>query len=165
MHRPSLLLLDEPASGLDPLARKQLFDVLREVNSQGTTIAISSHILGELSDVCNSVGIMHHGRFLAAGATSEIVGKIMPRRRISLLLTTDPAAAKAVLETFPAVTVEKIEPPRVHLVLEATDAELAQLNAALVAAGVGVALVEETRTGLMELYLAITERGGDASVS
>jgi ABC-2 type transport system ATP-binding protein len=165
MHRPSLLLLDEPASGLDPLARKQLFDVLREVSAQGTTIAISSHILGELSEVCNSVGIMHRGKFLAAGAMSQIVGKIMPKRRISLLLTTDPAAATVVLETFPAVSVEKIEAPRVRLLLEATDTDLAQLNAALVAAGVGVALIEETRTGLTELYLAITERQGDASVS
>jgi ABC-2 type transport system ATP-binding protein len=165
MHRPSLLLLDEPASGLDPLARKHLFDVLREVNTQGTTIAISSHILGELSDVCNSVGIMHKGKFLAAGETSEIVGRIMPKRRISLLLTTDPAAATPVLETFPAVSVEKIEGSRVRLLLEATDADLAQLNAALVAAGVGVALIEETRTGLTELYLAITEKEGNASVS
>jgi ABC-2 type transport system ATP-binding protein len=165
MHRPSLLLLDEPASGLDPLARKQLFDVLREVNTHGTTIAISSHILGELSEVCNSVGIMHYGRFLAAGATSEIIGKIMPKRRISLLLTTPPAAAAAVLESFPAASIEKIEGPRVRLLLDGSDGDLARLNAALVGAGVGVALVEETRTGLAELYQAITEGQGDASAS
>ncbi|MCJ7544703.1 MAG: ABC transporter ATP-binding protein [Phycisphaerae bacterium] len=165
IHRPKLLLLDEPASGLDPLARKQLFDVLREVNAQGTTIIISSHILGELSDVCNSVGIMHYGRFLAAGEMSEIVRKIMPKRRISLLLTTDPQAARTVLQSWPTASVEQVEGPRVRLLLEGTDAELARLNAALVAAGVGVALIEETRTGLEELYLAITERQGHAAAS
>ncbi len=165
MHRPQLLLLDEPASGLDPLGRKQLFDVLRDVNAQGTTILISSHILGELSDVCTSVGIMHLGRFLAAGATSEIVGKIMPRRRISVLLTTEPAAAAGVLKSFPAVSVERIEGRRVRLLLDGTDADLARLNAALIGAGVGVALIEETRTGLQELYQAITERQGHASPS
>lgn len=165
MHRPKLLLLDEPASGLDPLARKKLFDVLREVNARGTTIIISSHILAELSDVCNSVGIMHLGRFLAAGETSQIVSKIMPKRRISLLLTTEPQAATAVLKSWPTASVEQVEGRRVRLLLEGTDEELARLNAALVAAGVGVALIEETRTGLQELYLAITERQGHAAAS
>ena len=67
LHRPKLLLLDEPASGLDPLGRKQLFDLLAEINRNDTTVIISSHILGELSDICTSVGIMNSGRFLEVG--------------------------------------------------------------------------------------------------
>ncbi|MGA2266395.1 MAG: ABC transporter ATP-binding protein [Phycisphaerae bacterium] len=165
LHQPRLLLLDEPASGLDPLGRKQLFDVLGEAHAQGTTIVISSHILGELSDVCNSVGIMHHGKFLAAGPTAEIIGKIMPKRRITLALTTPPQAAIGVLESWTGAGDVQVEGPRVRFLFDGADADLSRLNAALVGAGVGVALIEETRTGLQELYLAITERQGHATAS
>ena len=108
---------------------------------------------------------MHHGRFLAAGATEEIIKQIMPQRRIALLLTTEPSPAAAVLKTWPGVSDIQFEGPRGRFLFDGRDADLSRLNAALVGAGVGVALIEETRTGLQELYLAITEREGHATAS
>ncbi len=73
LHDPPLLLLDEPASGLDPRARLELRDLLRGLQRSGKTIFISSHILSELADVCTKVGIIEAGQLVAAGTTEEII--------------------------------------------------------------------------------------------
>src|SRR6185369_5843722 len=72
VHDPKVLLLDEPASGLDPRARVELRELLRELRSLGKTILISSHILPELEELCTSVAIVDHGRVLAAGTIADI---------------------------------------------------------------------------------------------
>jgi ABC-2 type transport system ATP-binding protein len=162
IHRPKVLLLDEPASGLDPLARRSLFAILRRANSEGATILISSHILGELSELCTSVGIMHRGRFLEAGRTDEILRKVVPRRRLALRVTAGAAQAAQALAGMPGVSEVKADGNRVEFSLEGDDAALAAINAALVAGGAGVALLEEIRTTLNELYFLIAERESDA---
>ena len=162
IHRPELVLLDEPASGLDPLARKNLFDLLERIHADGTTIIISSHILAELSDLCTSVIIMHEGRFLETGPTQEIIRKIMPTRQITLRLAGGAEAAGKVLSEHRSASALQSEPNQIRFGFDGSDAELAELNAALVRAGAGVALMEETRTSLHELYFAITERNEHA---
>src|SRR6185369_15814103 len=72
VHDPKVLLLDEPASGLDPRARVELRELLRELRSLGKTIVISSHILPELEELCTSVAIVDHGRVLAQGRVADI---------------------------------------------------------------------------------------------
>jgi ABC-2 type transport system ATP-binding protein len=163
LHRPKLLLLDEPASGLDPLARRKLFELLRKVRQDGTTIIISSHILAELSDLCTSVIIMHEGRFLESGPTAEIVKKIMPKRQITLSLSGGAEPAGKVLSEHPRVSAVRPAEGKLSFLFDGGDAELAALNAALVAAGAGVALVEEERTSLHELYFTIAERNQHAA--
>jgi ABC-2 type transport system ATP-binding protein len=72
LHRPSLLLLDEPASGMDPIARRELRDILRTQAAAGVAILISSHIIAELADMCTHVGVMRQGRLCAAGSIAQI---------------------------------------------------------------------------------------------
>ena len=72
VHDPKVLLLDEPASGLDPRARVELRELLRELRSLGKTIVISSHILPELEELCTAVAIVDHGQVLAHGKVSDI---------------------------------------------------------------------------------------------
>lgn len=162
LHRPELLLLDEPASGLDPLARKNLFDLLAQVRAEGTTIVISSHILAELSDLCTSVAIMDEGSFLESGPTKEITRKIMPKRKITIRVTGGAAAARAVLAERPEVGELQVGESELNFIFDGADAGLAELNAALVQAQVGVVLVEEAQTSLHELYLKIAERSTNA---
>jgi ABC-2 type transport system ATP-binding protein len=76
LHEPRLLLLDEPASGMDPIARRDLRRILEELADNGATIIVSSHILSELSDLCTSVGIMHLGRLLRHGPLERVVASI-----------------------------------------------------------------------------------------
>ena len=71
LHNPKLLLLDEPASGMDPLARRDLRLILQELAAEGASVIVSSHILSELADMCTSVGVMHKGRLLHSGSIAE----------------------------------------------------------------------------------------------
>ncbi len=164
LHRPELLLLDEPASGLDPLGRRELFDLLRAARGEGATIVISSHILAELSGLCTSIAVMQEGRFLETGRTEQIVQRLMPKRQITVRLTTSLEAALALLTGREGVSDVAVDRGQIRFLFEGDDQALASLNAALVAAGVGVALLEERKTDLPELYFAITERNehGDA---
>lgn len=76
IHNPSFLLLDEPASGMDPRARVQMKDILRELRKMGKTILISSHILPELAELCTSIGIIENGEMVISGTVDEIMEKV-----------------------------------------------------------------------------------------
>jgi len=82
VHDPGLLILDEPASGLDPRARVELRDLMLRLQSMGKTLIVSSHILSELQEVCSHVGIMEAGRLLASGAPEEILDHVRPTRQV-----------------------------------------------------------------------------------
>lgn len=88
LHEPSVLLLDEPASGMDPMARMDLRKALKEIALQGTTILISSHILTELSDFCTAVGIMEKGRMVVSGTIEEIRARVGSKGRLKIRLVT-----------------------------------------------------------------------------
>ncbi len=75
LHHPKVIILDEPASGMDPQSRVQLRLILKEMAAQGTTVVVSSHILNELSDMCSSVGILHHGELIDEGELQEVVDR------------------------------------------------------------------------------------------
>ena len=162
LHRPRALILDEPASGLDPLARRSLFDLLRKIQSEGTTVIISSHILAELTDLCTSVGIMLEGKIVECGNVEEIVKKIIPHRRITLRIVSGSEAARKALAADEAVGKVGAAGDGLEFQFQGTDQQLAALNARLIEAGVGIALAEEARTSLQEVYFAVAEGEGDA---
>ena len=96
LHDPKLLLLDEPASGMDPIARRDMRLILQDLASRGASIVVSSHILSELSDMCTSVGIMHKGRLLRSGSIADTLASIQAEEaivRIELLEGWEPAKA------------------------------------------------------------------------
>jgi ABC-2 type transport system ATP-binding protein len=72
LHRPRVLILDEPASGLDPLARRDLRNALRKLAASGATVFVSSHILSELAEMCTSLCVMNRGRLLASGTVDQV---------------------------------------------------------------------------------------------
>lgn len=76
VHEPALLILDEPSSGLDPKTRKEFMEMITEINEQGTTILISSHVLSELSQVCTDIGIIEQGRMVLVGSMKEILERV-----------------------------------------------------------------------------------------
>ena len=76
IHNPALLVLDEPNSGLDPRARVEMKELLLNLKSMGMTIVISSHILSELSEMCNSIGIMNKGQLVAAGKIEDVMESV-----------------------------------------------------------------------------------------
>lgn len=103
VHDPALLLLDEPASGLDPRARAELKDLLVSLGKRGKIIVVSSHILPELADFCNTVGIIERGNMLALGPVGEIVKSGQPHRTIRIRFLSSAESAEKFLLTQPLV--------------------------------------------------------------
>ncbi len=160
VHDPQVLLLDEPASGLDPRARVELRELLRELRSMGKTIVISSHILPELEELCTSVAIVDRGQVLAQGRVAEIERRLRfgAVLRVRLLLEGDQlAAARDRLAIEPDVASATILPDgTVELGFRGDDAAAARLLATVVAAGLPVASFARAASDLEELFLQVT---------
>ena len=88
IHDPKVLILDEPASGLDPRARVEMRDILRTLKKMGKTILISSHILPELAEMCDEIGVIDNGVLIAHGSVSEIQAKLQGERIITVRLAS-----------------------------------------------------------------------------
>ncbi len=160
VHDPQVLLLDEPASGLDPRARVELRELLRELRAIGKTILISSHILPELEELCTSVAIVDRGQVLAQGRVSEIERRLRfgAVLRVRLLLegdaleaardrfATDPDVASAIL----------LDDGTVELGFRGDDAASARLLAQSVAAGLPIVSFARAASDLEELFLQVT---------
>jgi ABC-2 type transport system ATP-binding protein len=86
MHDPKLVLLDEPLSGLDPIGRKEIRDLIYELKKQGRTIFFCSHILSDVQDICDRVAILHHGKLLKLGSLGELLGRENERVKVELRL-------------------------------------------------------------------------------
>jgi ABC-2 type transport system ATP-binding protein len=162
VHDPAVLLLDEPASGLDPRARVELRELLRELRALGKTILISSHILPELEELCTSVAIVDHGRVLAAGTISEIsqklrVGEVL---RVRVLGGADSAAAaRAWFEDRPDVASATMDlGGQIEVGFRGDESGAAALLADAIAAKIPIASYSPAATDLQELFLQVTDR-------
>ncbi|EKP95257.1 ABC transporter ATP-binding protein [Thermaerobacter subterraneus] len=178
IHDPQVLLLDEPASGLDPAARIEFRELMKELAAMGKTLVVSSHILSELADFCTHIGILHRGRLLVSGTMDQVLAAVRRRSaRFHLLVPPqdDPEAvaarARQVLASLPAVTRVEMEPAaagasRVEGVLDFAGgpATLATANARLVEAGLMVSHLAELGGSLEEAFLHAVETlaGGSA---
>ncbi len=163
IHDPLLLVLDEPAAGLDAQGRLDFKDFLRAFHSQGKTIFITSHILSDLEEVCSSVAIIEKGRLLRAGPLAEVMREGQAGRRIQIRLASPGHDLAAALGGRPGVTVLQIasESLSAHFSFAGSDSDLAALVAALVSAGAPICGVQELTEGLERLYLRIS--GGEVS--
>src|SRR5881398_1317489 len=103
VHDPKVLLLDEPAGNLDPRARIEMRELLKELRRMGKTILISSHILPELQDLCNTVGIIERGELLYSGPWTDIVKRARTGLILHVKVADNPAAAGALLAQNPNI--------------------------------------------------------------
>jgi ABC-2 type transport system ATP-binding protein len=155
LHDPAVLILDEPASGLDPRARIELRALLKELGTMGKTVIISSHILTELADMCTSVGILERGKLVAAGAISDILARVNPARFL-ILRTSDPGRSLETLAKFAAVQVEAHDEASVTFRHEGEEAGIAEIVKALALADAPVLGLEAQKANLEDLFLRIT---------
>ena len=162
VHDPQVLLLDEPASGLDPRARVELRELLRELRSMGKTILISSHILPELEELCTSVAIVDRGQVLAQGRVSDIERRLRfgAVLRVRLLLDgEDLVAARDRFAAAPDVaSATVLEDGTIELGFRGDDAASARLLADSVAAGLPIVSFARAASDLEELFLQVTAR-------
>ncbi len=168
LHDPRVLILDEPASDLDPRARIELRVLLTELGRMGKTIFLSSHILTELADICTHVGIIEAGRVVAHGPIDAVQAARRPGRRVRLTVLGQAEQMTAALTGFTFVqgVVAMAEEPgaegprRYEVSFEGDDWRLSELVAAVVEAGVPVVGVEPERRDLERLFMDLTVGSG-----
>jgi ABC-2 type transport system ATP-binding protein len=161
VHDPQLLILDEPASGLDPRARVETREILRELRGMGKTILVSSHILSEMAELCTSVGIIDHGRLLRSGSIEEIQRSLRATALLRIDLLSDPATAMVWLGTDERVgdvlavssdgTVARLE---VHF--DGSPDEQAALLHGMIEAGHRVSGFSQATSDLEDIFLRVT---------
>lgn len=164
IHDPQVLLLDEPASGLDPRARVEIRELLVELARMGKTIFFSTHILADVAEICTRVGILEAGRMVAEGRLEDLRLMASPRRRVELTLLGQVERAEGLLGTLPGITrIERIDGnltgQRVSLSFEFTgdDAGLSDILSQLVQSGLPVLQFREDQHDLEEVFLHATK--------
>lgn len=168
VHDPQVLLLDEPASGLDPRARVEMRELLRELGAMGKTVVLSSHILSELAELCDSIGIIERGQLVASGRLENIRAQLQEGRKISLRVLSGKEHAEAILNiqhgvnqiAFPPNNngISAIAPGTVIEIGFTGDEEaVARLLENLIKSQVRVASFSEIHTGLEEVFLRLTK--------
>jgi len=172
VHDPALLILDEPASGLDPRARVEMREILRELRSMGKTILVSSHILPELGEMCTGVAIIDHGRVLRSGRIDEIERSLRATALVRVEILGDGEAAGAATEwvgTDPRVgSVLRIDDGGsdvavLELGFDGSDAEQADLLREMVAGDHRVVGFSRAASDLEEIFLRVTgDHDGEA---
>jgi ABC-2 type transport system ATP-binding protein len=165
IHDPSVLVLDEPASGLDPRARVEIRELLLEVAHLGKTIIFSSHILADVAELCTRVGIMESGKLVALGALDQLSQQMVPHRllRIGLLRDDDDDRAQTVLSAWPGISAVRLQEGLGHaerLSLEADfsgdDQALHALLENLLKQGLPVVHFSEDTQNLEEVFMRAT---------
>lgn len=157
VHDPKLLLLDEPASGLDPRARADLKELIAELGRMGKIVIVSSHILPELADFCNCVGIIERGELLAFGAVKDIVRQMQPAKKLEVKVLGPTQGAVEWLTGKTGVdSVEPRDSETVSFQLHGDDGDQQALLAAMVHAGVPVLTFREEDADLEDVFLKLT---------
>ncbi|OAN37101.1 multidrug ABC transporter ATP-binding protein [Chloroflexus islandicus] len=161
IHDPQLLILDEPASGLDPRARVELRELLRELRRLGKTIMISSHILTELAEMCTHIGIIERGTLLASGDVETIMRSLRPHRTFVAHVISDAQAAAEVAAAAEHVLAVRVlnddGPPRIEVDIDGDDHAVSALLARLVSHQVEIVHFAAQTSNLEEIFLKVTE--------
>ena len=157
IHDPKVLILDEPASGLDPRARIEMRELLRELKRMGKTIMISSHILSELEEICDRIGIIERGQFVFSGSLSEIRPRLGIHSKVRVKVLGDQGRAVEMLSSLPQI--QKVEAMEDYLSVtfregENTDGVIART---LVNGGVDLVYLQPEQLKLDDAFLQLTK--------
>lgn len=156
LHNPKLLILDEPSSGLDPGARVEMKELLKNLHSMGKTIVISSHILSELSEMCSSIGIMNKGKLVTAGRIEDILNQLSGGTRIHIRVSSDMEQAVRLLREQVNVAVESLREGEVIISCDGSDEEICALIGRLIQGGVVLTDFHREEGSLESLFMQLT---------
>ncbi len=163
IHDPQVLILDEPASGLDPRARVEIRELLVELARMGKTIFFSTHILADVAEICTQVGIIEAGRLVAVGTLDELQRGVVTQRQVHVTVLDRAAEAQDFLKTLPGVSSVDGQPDpghasrtRLEIKFTGDDAALSATLAALTARGIPVIHFSEDSQGLEEIFMRLT---------
>ncbi|MHC5541677.1 ABC transporter ATP-binding protein, partial [Singulisphaera rosea] len=152
---PQVLMLDEPASGLDPQGRIDLKNVVKSLGAMGKTVLISSHILAEMSEFCTSVAIMERGRMVVNGTIAEVQARLTQGTVLVVEILGDPGALWSIVEGDPLAGAVEREGATFSIHYRGETEQASDLLSSLVRGGVRVASFSRRREGLEELFLKV----------
>ena len=155
LHKPNVLLLDEPASGVDPVARIEFRRIMRRLANEGKSVLVSSHILTELADMCDAIGVMRDGRMVVHGKINDIVSKMQPKRIVEIDCPGSAASSAAQLHARPGVVATSHEGDTVKVEFTGDANELSRLLTFLVSSGVAVTRFVEKPFGVEDIMLEL----------
>jgi len=158
IHDPKVLILDEPASGLDPRARIEMREILKELKSMGKTILISSHILPELAEMCDVIGILDHGKLVAQGSVSAIQQQLQSEK-IIMVKTLDIAKTIAFLEENPRITkIELLEEKNgIQFLFKGKEKDQQELLKTAILNEIPIISFSEMESNLEDVFMEITK--------
>ncbi|CAM4341231.1 MAG: ABC transporter ATP-binding protein [Paenibacillus macerans] len=159
VHDPDVLILDEPASGLDPRARIEMREILKELKLMGKTIIISSHILPELAEMVDEIGVIERGRLIAQGKVAEIQNRLRVKRVLHIRVLDRADELAGLLQDEMHVSEVLQDETGVHVHFGGGDAEQAQLLGRMISLGFQVLSFNEAQTNLEDVFLEITKGG------
>jgi ABC-2 type transport system ATP-binding protein len=165
LHSPGILLLDEPASGMDPIARIELKDALQNVASQGATVIVSSHILSELAEMATSIGILHKGRLREHGSVSEVLSSFKQTgSKIEIDILGDREACQQWFHdrSIKSILSEK-HPNRIQVEIAGDATAQAELLKDIIHAGFSINGFHARQSSLEDLMRVISSESDDAS--
>ena len=160
LHDPQVLLLDEPASGLDPRARIEIRGLLKELRNMGKTIMVSSHILPELADICNKIGIIERGELLVNADVAEVMKKVRGQTILNIKVAghQEPEAAARVLEGHPSLEKVEVRPDKIIIAtLKPAVTDYSELCTLLIENGYKLSLFKEDELNLETAFMALTK--------
>lgn len=156
LHNPKLLILDEPNSGLDPRARVEMKELLKNLHSMGKTIVISSHILSELSEMCNSIGIMNRGQLVAAGKIEDIMNQLSGGKKIHVRVASEMEPAVRIIREHAGANVESVLENEVIISHNGSDEDICALIGSLIQNQVLLTGFYKEEGSLESLFMQLT---------
>ncbi len=157
IHNPEFLILDEPASGLDPRARYDMKEIIKELNKRGKTILISSHILPELSQMCTNIGIIENGKMMVSGTVEEIMATRGTASPLVMRFTEGQENGIEVLKKNRLVENVTIKDNSVSILFKGNEEEEAMLLADMIKNGAYVSYFSREESNLESLFIQITD--------
>ena len=158
VHNPQLLLLDEPAAGLDPRARVEMKNVLKNLQQEGRSILISSHILTELVEICSHIGIIEHGKIAISGLVSDIMSSAKSVNPIVMRCLEGYESAVKVLKENEKVENVSIKENSIYIAFKGGAEDEAKLLMQLIASGAKISSFTREEGNLESLFMQITEQ-------
>ncbi|WP_425397848.1 ABC transporter ATP-binding protein [Aeoliella sp.] len=157
LHDPQVLLLDEPASGLDPRARIEIRGLLKELRNMGKTIMVSSHILPELADICNKIGIIEKGELIVNADVDSVMKQVRQQMVLKIRVLGDMQAALEIVKAHPTVESAELTEKDITATLIAEADDPSELAAALIAANHRLTMLKEDEINLETAFMALTK--------
>ena len=157
LHEPQVLLLDEPASGLDPRVRIEIRNLLKRLGELNKTVVVSSHILPELADVCNKVGMIEKGVLFIDGRVDEVMRQVRHAVVLNIRVAEAPEKAAALLEQHPLVATVEIDDGTIVCTLKQGIDDYSDLPTQIIAAGFKLTLFREEELNLETAFMELTK--------